>query len=132
MAIVFLSLLAAALLAFIWYKQKTGHHSIPKITWEVNTLHETDESENEVNISERMIPTNKLEENEVQCADGSSIDNNSLELSELPKWLRERPDMIYPQLCVEKGQQLGHGQYGNVFKGKLVLGKAVYVNSMLN
>ena len=47
------------------------------------------------------------------------------ELLALPQWLKNRPDMIYPQDCIQKEQQLGSGQYGTVFKGKLVLGNSV-------
>ena len=73
----------------------------------------------------KRISASKLDEIDLQDTDVSPIDKNALELPELPKWLKERPDMIYPQTCIERGQQLGDGQFGTVFKGKLVLGKSV-------
>ena len=45
----------------------------------------------------------------------------------LPDWLRKRKEMIFPETSVMKGQQLGKGQFGTVFKGALVQGNAVYV-----
>ena len=68
------------------------------MTWEMNDLYESEEIENQV--------------------DEESI---------LPNWLRVRPEMIYPQSCIERSQQLGQGQFGSVFKGKLIQGNAVYV-----
>ena len=69
------------------------------MTWEMNDLYESENSDHQV--------------------DEESI---------LPSWLRERPEMIYPQSCIEECQQLGQGQFGSVFMGKLVQGKSVYVN----
>ena len=45
----------------------------------------------------------------------------------LPEWLKARKEMIFPQSCVERFQEIGRGQFGAVFKGKLVQGQAVYV-----
>lgn len=100
------------------------------MTWAVNEWHDTDESENEATKMITLkakntdgISTYPLKEHEEQGDDNSTMDTSAL-----PKWLRERPDMIYPHSCTEKGQQLGKGQYGTVFKGKLVLGNSVYVD----
>ena len=49
-----------------------------------------------------------------------------------PDWLLEKQEMIFPLDSIEKNQELGKGQYGSVFKGKLVQGKAVYVTFALN
>jgi hypothetical protein len=43
----------------------------------------------------------------------------------VPKWLCERNEMIYDTSCIEKGRQLGHGNFGTVFEGKIQLGNAV-------
>ena len=93
------------------------------MTWELNALHDTD-SEHEDKLSQR-ISTDKLDEIGVQCADVIPSDDKTMELFALPQWLRENPDMIYPERCVQKGQKLGKGQYGSVFEGKLTLGKIV-------
>ena len=69
------------------------------MTWEINELHETEESDDKVD-----------------------------DVSFLPKWLRENKEMIYPQSCIKTSQQLGQGQFGSVFKGNLIQGKAVYVH----
>ena len=68
------------------------------MTWEMNELHETDESD---------------------------TDDNNEDKSILPKWLTVKPEMIYQPWCIDKGQALGHGQYGTVFKGRLNQGNAV-------
>ena len=49
------------------------------------------------------------------------------EISIIPKWLTERKEMVYPQSGIERHQELGSGQYGMVFKGRLKQGNAVYV-----
>ena len=41
-------------------------------------------------------------------------------------------EMIFSQDSIEKIHELGSGEYGSVFKGNLVHGKAVYVNFALN
>ena len=43
----------------------------------------------------------------------------------VPDWLLQRPEMIYQPQFIQKGQALGSGQYGMVFKGKLMQGNAV-------
>ena len=45
----------------------------------------------------------------------------------MPGWLQARKEMIFPQSCVERSQEIGRGQFGAVFKGILVQGQAVYV-----
>ena len=45
----------------------------------------------------------------------------------LPNWLLERNEMIYDTTCIEKGQELGHGNFGTVFEGRIRLGNAVYI-----
>ena len=71
---------------------------IPAMTWEMNELYDSEENGNK--------------------------DDDSI----LPSWLRVRKEMIFPQRCIETSQQLGKGQFGSVFKGKLIQGNAVYVN----
>ena len=48
----------------------------------------------------------------------------------LPNWLLGRNEMIYDTRCIEKGQQIGHGNFGTVFEGKIRLGNAVYIFSI--
>ena len=60
-----------------------------------------------------------------------SESNSFIEESEdqmLPNWLLEKNEMIYDTGCIEKGRQLGHGNYGAVFEGKIRLGNAVYIS----
>ena len=45
----------------------------------------------------------------------------------LPIWLQNKKDLIFYKSSVIKGDLLGRGQFGAVFKGKLVQGSAVYV-----
>ena len=59
--------------------------------------------------------------------DSDSIEGNMPRDLFLPEWLREKREIIFPHEAVEKIHQLGSGQYGAVFKGKLLQGKAMYV-----
>ena len=47
-------------------------------------------------------------------------------IATLPKPLLDAPDMLYPRssLDIEKDIELGHGNFGSVFKGNLTIGKA--------
>ena len=49
----------------------------------------------------------------------------------IPSWLKDRKEIIFSPRCIEKGEELGRGQYGYVYKGKLTLGKSVYVINMM-
>ena len=46
----------------------------------------------------------------------------------LPNWLINNKEIIVPNCCVEKGRQIGNGQFGAVFKGTFSHGNAMYVN----
>lgn len=72
------------------------------MTWAVNSLYESDES-----ISEHV----------------SVINQRYQHL--LPEWLITKKHMIYSKTSVEKEHEIGHGQYGTVFKGKVTLGNSV-------
>ena len=43
----------------------------------------------------------------------------------IPTWLANRSDMVYPQEAVHLDDQLGSGQFGSVYKGKLVQSRSV-------
>ena len=45
----------------------------------------------------------------------------------LPVWLKNRKELIFPQNSIDKDKQLGSGQYGTVYKAKLMQGNAMYV-----
>ena len=47
------------------------------------------------------------------------------ESSDLPEWLKDRKEMLFSKNFIIKGKQLGKGQFGTVFKGKLTQGNAV-------
>ena len=44
----------------------------------------------------------------------------------LPNWLQQKTEMIFPKESIVKGECIGRGQFGSVFKGKLIQGNAVY------
>ena len=69
----------------------------------------------------------KWESNELYDSKQSLDDeiHGDEESSLLPEWLQERKEMIFPKYSITKGQQLGRGQFGSVFKGKLAQGNAV-------
>ena len=43
----------------------------------------------------------------------------------LPDWLQQKKKMIFPKKSIVKGECVGRGNFGSVFKGKLVQGNAV-------
>ena len=45
----------------------------------------------------------------------------------LPDWLIGKEEILFSQDCIEKEYKLGSGQFGTVFKGKIIQGNAVYV-----
>ena len=100
---VLLLLLLNALICtvFCWIRKKNTQ-KIPPMTWATNTLYESNES----------------------IYDHAS-DINQKHQSLLPEWLSTKKHMIYSQTSVEKEHEIGHGQYGTVFKGKVVLGNSV-------
>ena len=97
--IMVLSLCGAIFLIIRYYRRKSKS-KLAGMTWEMNNLYRSIESVSEQN-------------------------NNEESLSILPRWLKSKPEMIYPAKCIEQGQALGHGQYGTVYKGKLNQGNAV-------
>ena len=52
-------------------------------------------------------------------------DEDNKQTNILPKWIAMYEHMIFDQKYLRKEELLGQGQYGSVFKGKLILGNAV-------
>ena len=84
------------LIVSVYCYYKRIKHNISTMTWENNSMYQNDEEE------ERM---------------------SKKEL--IPNWLENRADMIYPQEAVHLDVQLGSGQFGSVYKGKLVQSRSV-------
>ena len=57
--------------------------------------------------------------------DGDEEDEPMSHKEVIPNWLENRSDMIYPQEAVHLDAQLGSGQFGSVYKGKLVQSRSV-------
>ena len=70
------------------------------------------------------------EENNIE----TKIDVTQAEDNILPDWLRDRKEMLFPETAVIRGEQLGKGQFGTVFKGNLKQGNAMQVpdNEIIN
>ena len=105
--------LITTLLWFCYNKKKTPDRSstsiekktpLLTINWEKNYDYENNES--------------RIELIGIEKNDHESI---------LPEWLKERKEMLFSSDCIEKGKELGSGQFGAVFKGKFIQGHAVYV-----
>ena len=60
---------------------------------------------------------------EKEKLNGPDEDNKQTNI--LPKWIAMYENMIFDQKHIRKEDLLGQGQYGSVFKGKLILGNAV-------
>ena len=58
-------------------------------------------------------------------SDNNRSSNTLDDASGMPDWLKDRSGMIFSRNCITKGKQLGQGQFGTVFKGKLNQGNAV-------
>ena len=105
MGILSTALIIAAIMAYFRHHRRRSKHKcngIHRIPMELNPLYQADSDSDIGGMSLRD------EESEV-----------------LPHWLTARPEMIYHNQSITKGQTLGHGQYGTVFKGKLTQGNAV-------
>ena len=105
MGILSTALIIAAIIAYFRHHRRRSKYKcngIHRIPMELNPLYQADSDSDIGGMSLRD------EESEV-----------------LPHWLTARPEMIYHNQSITKGQTLGHGQYGTVFKGKLTQGNAV-------
>ena len=118
-AVILYSLLIAfticvAIIASVYIYRRTSKHaqSPSKVFWEKNKSYENDDSST---LLEDEIKCNYKGESPVHC------------IPMVPDWVKNRKEMVYPQKCIKKGRQLGSGQFGAVFIGKLIQGTAVYV-----
>ena len=95
------------------YRQISKHaEAASKELWEDNKFYESDNS-----------TASHEDENKFNYKTESAVHCRPM----LPDWLKNREEMVYPQNCLERGRQLGSGQFGTVCMGKLVQGTAVYV-----
>ena len=62
---------------------------------------------------------------ELSMINGERIQMISNEDSTYPDWLKARKEMLFSSNNLERGDKLGNGNYGSVYKGKLFQGKAV-------
>ena len=84
--------------------------------WEMNSLYVSDESI----FTHTTVASSS---NKTKTRDGIGSKHN---VEILPMWLQAKESMIYSQHSVQKGEQIGQGQFGAVFKGKIILGSSVY------
>ena len=68
-------------------------------------------------------PNMKWENNSLYSSHISEADCAQEEI--YPDWLRKRKEMLFNSCNLERGQKLGCGNYGSVYKGKLSQGNAV-------
>ena len=47
------------------------------------------------------------------------------EITMIPSWLKNKENMIFHPNCIKRDTLLGTGNYGSVYKGKLLQGNAV-------
>ena len=45
----------------------------------------------------------------------------------LPHWMLEKPELVCPPDSIQKGELIGSGQYGSVYKGSYNIGTARFV-----
>ena len=85
---------------FIYYEKKSNNNTSPRIS----------------------------EGNDIYLSVGS--DEIISEGFDLPKWLNDKPEMVFPVDAIEKGHELGSGRYGTVIKGRLKQRISVYVHNV--
>ena len=79
-----------------------------------------------------MISKFLWENNELFDSEDDNLITNSENVNDfgddlvLPNWLINNKEIIVPNCCVEKGPQIGNGQFGAVFKGTFSYGNAMY------
>ena len=91
-----------ALLFTLWrcIKSKKKKLSVPQTIWKQNDLYDSKQSLSLMNVTKN--------------------DPNGL-----PDWLNNRKGMIFSKTSIERGTQIGKGQFGNVYKGKFCHENAV-------
>ena len=80
------------------------------VVWEDNDYYVSEGSENHSKC-------------QIDIDDAFMIHNHHM----LPGWLKKKKEIIFLQRSIKKGEMIGSGQFGAVFKGTLNLGNAVYV-----
>ena len=97
-SLVFIILVLIAIKSFPYCKkiQMNRNATMNDFIWKQNSLYNSDESLDSLN-----------------------------ENSGTPGWLKCRKEMLFSEDNIKKGQQLGKGAFGTVFKGQLNQGNAV-------
>ena len=76
-------------------------------------------------IGKQNVIGDDVDRQKNSISDNSRSFDSLNDASEMPDWLKDRSEMIFSGNCIAKGKQLGKGQFGIVFKGKLNQGNAV-------
>ena len=97
-SLVFIILVLIAIKSFAYLKKMRikRQATMNEFIWKQNSLYNSDESLDSLN-----------------------------ENSGIPSWLKSRKEMLFSDNNIKKGQQLGKGAFGTVFKGQLNQGNAV-------
>ena len=77
-------------------------------------------------VKRKSVNSSCIEEKSNDLYYSLQVENKIGKQINLPEWLRNRKEIIFPQNSIEKYQELGSGQYGSVYKGKLY----AYENAM--
>ena len=102
---IFIMILISILIIVLFHYRKKNRDRISKILWENNELFDSED--------DNLIINNE----------GVNDFRDDLVL---PNWLINNKEIIVPNCCVEKGLQIGNGQFGAVFKGTFSHGNAMY------
>ena len=65
------------------------------------------------------------ENNDSSISTNEKAVQEKAENTDLPDWLKTRSELIYDSSCIEKGKELGHGNFGSVFEGRIRFGNAM-------
>ena len=102
---IFIMILISTLILLLFRYRKKKRHMLSKFLWENNELFDSEDD-------------NLIINNEGVNDFGDDL--------VLPNWLINNKEIIVPNCCVEKGLQIGNGQFGAVFKGTFSHGNAMY------
>ena len=103
---IFIMILISTLILLLFRHRKKKNHMISNFFWENNELFDSEDDNGIIN---------------------NDIVNDFGDDLVLPNWLINNKEIIVPNSCIEKGLQIGNGQFGAVFKGTFSYGNAMYV-----
>ena len=119
--IVFIGVLGGVLITY--YRKTKRANELPQLRWESNVLYESTSSD--LNTEIDRSNNQELVETKRNPVDPKNSISQVCAGMNLPTWLQDRNEMLFPSDSIQVCQVLGKGHYGAVHKAKLTSRKAV-------